>query len=249
MTPLWLLHGFLGAPASWTRVVESLEARAGVRAPWLFGHGQPPRDVPEGFWQAVDALAAELSEPAFVAGYSLGGRLALGIACRHPRRVRGVIAIGAHLGLDSDLERGERIAWETALATKLERAGLPSFVDAWEKLPLFASQAALPAAQRSTQRAVRLSHDAAALARVLTALGTGRMPALEPERAGVPVLLVTGEHDEKLSAVARARPRLRHRIVPDAGHNPLLEAPHALGRLIDEQLRDWSATRTQENHA
>ncbi len=248
MTALVLLHGFLGAPASWASVVESLAHRYVVRAPWLFGHGRPPRAVPEGFWQAIDELAAELTEPVYLAGYSLGGRLALGLACRHPRRVRGVIAVGAHLGLDSIAERHERTTWEAEQVAKLEGSGLPSFVDAWEKLPLFASQAAVPGPRLAAQRAVRLSHDPAELARVLVALGTGRMPRLEPEHAGVPVLLVTGEYDHKLAAVARARPRLRHASIPGAGHNPLLEAPRALGRLIDEQLRDWSATRTQENH-
>lgn len=226
MTPLWLLHGFLGAPASWAGVLEHLARPA--RATWLFGHGAPPREVPRDFWAAVDALAAEMSEPALVVGYSMGGRLALGLACRYPERVRGVVAIGARLGLD-EAARCARIGWEESLARKLEREGLPSFVEAWEKLPLFASQAALPAAKLAAQRAVRLGHDASALARCLRALGTGRMPrlALAPH-----AIVVRGELDPG----AEEAP-LPDRTLAGVGHNPLIEAPETLARLLDTELR------------
>lgn len=247
-SPLWLLHGFLGAPESWQRLRAELRYPGLVRVPCLFGHGLPPREVPADFDRAVDALAAEIREPAFVVGYSLGGRLALGLACRHPERVRGVIAIGAHPGLATAEERAARRAWEDELALRLETESLASFVDAWEKLPLFASQTRLPEAVLAAQRATRLAHDPRALGRALSALGTGRMPELPLERAEVPVLLLTGEHDDKLAAAARARPGVPERRIPGAGHNPLLETPSLLARVLDRELAAWSVTNTLENH-
>lgn len=246
--PLWLLHGFLGAPGSWERVRGSLRYPGPVRVPYLFGHGLPPREVPPDFGRAVDALATEILEPAFVVGYSLGGRLALGLACRYPERVRGVIAIGAHPGIATAEERAARRAWEDELVVHLESGSLASFVDAWEKLPLFASQARLPETVLAAQRATRLAHDPRALARALSALGTGRMPPLPLERAGLPILLLTGERDEKLAAAARACPGLPHLRVPGAGHNPLLETPSLLARMLDRELEAWSVTKTLENH-
>lgn len=245
---LLFLHGFMGAPAAWDAVRAALGQPRGARAPWLFGHGLPPRELPPDFWTAVDALATELREPSIVVGYSLGGRLALGLGLRHPARVRGVIAIGANPGLPNERERAARAAWEEELALHLEADGLAAFVDSWENLPLFATQATLPEAVRAAQREQRLAHDARALARVLRVLGTGHMPALDLERAEVPLLLVTGEHDHKLARAARAQARVPHRSVAGAGHNPLIETPDLLARVLDEQLRAWSATKTLENH-
>jgi 2-succinyl-6-hydroxy-2,4-cyclohexadiene-1-carboxylate synthase len=243
----------MGAPASFSALLAALQHQGAVAATVLPGHGQPARTVPADFWAAVDELADELSEPAFVVGYSLGGRLALGLACRHPRRVRGVIAIGANPGLLTPQERVARVAWEDELAHHLEAAGLPAFLDAWEKLPLFASQAELPPEVRAAQRRIREAHDCRALAQVLRVLGTGHMPTLELPRAVVPILLVTGEHDTKLESASRAlvqlTPRIAHRSIPGAGHNPVLETPDLIARIIDDQLLAWSETRTLENHA
>lgn len=251
--PLLLLHGFMGAPMSWSAVAMALTHPGPVLTPVLPGHGRPPRPVPATFWDAVDQLAADLAEPAFVVGYSLGGRLGLGLACRHPRRVRGLIAVGAHPGLRAESERDARVRWEDAQALALEARGLSRFIDAWEQLPLFASQSALPLPVRAAQRRIREAHDANALARVLTVLGTGNMPPLALEATRVPVTLVTGEHDVKLASAAREltaiAPQISHQTVPAVGHNPLLEAPLLLGRLIDERLTAWSKARTQETHA
>ncbi len=248
--PLVLLHGFMGAPASWSSVVEALTHAGAVHAPLLAGHGCPPRALPRAFWDVVDQLAAELPAQFHLVGYSLGGRLALGLACRHPTRCLGLVAVGAHPGMAVP-ERAARVRWEDERALALETQGLPAFVDGWEALPLFASQAALPTATRRAQRRIREAHDAGALAQVLRVLGTGRMPELELEECRAPIVLVSGEYDPSdaaAAAVARM-PRARHVTLPGVGHNPLIEAPERLARLIDESCGVGSEARTLENHA
>lgn len=238
MTALVLLHGFLGGPESWARFATALRHSGPVHAPRLFGHGQPPREVPPDFWGAVDALADEIPPRAIVIGYSLGGRLALGLACRHGERLAGVVAIGARPGITDAAERGARVSWEDELAEALERGGIERFVERWEALPLFASQRELPSALLAAQRRLRTSHDPRALGKVLRNLGTGRMPVLPLDRAKAPVALLAGEHDPRRGAL--------HAPVPGAGHNPLLEAPEALVRIIRDQLARWSSPL--ENH-
>ncbi len=76
---LLLLHGFTQTGASWDGVRRALGARYRALAP----------DLGAGPWEAeLDRLEA-LAPAAFVlAGYSMGGRLALALALRHPERVR-----------------------------------------------------------------------------------------------------------------------------------------------------------------
>ena len=133
---LLLLHGFLGAPSTWDLVAP------GVAAAFLPGHGPTPDTRPASFAAAVDAIAATLTEPVVVAGYSMGARLALGLAIAHPRLVRAAVLAGVNPGVDEG-ERAARVAWEVAQAAAILERGLPAFVDAWERLPLFASQRGL----------------------------------------------------------------------------------------------------------
>jgi pimeloyl-ACP methyl ester carboxylesterase len=67
-------------------------------------------------------------------------------------------------------------------------------------------------------------------------LGLGNMPPQRSllSKSSRPVTLVTGAHDHKATACARqltAR-HIQHHIVPDAGHNVVLEAPEALAALM-----------------
>jgi 2-succinyl-6-hydroxy-2,4-cyclohexadiene-1-carboxylate synthase len=238
-----LLHGLLGAPASWDDVVRALGDRVSAPAiPWLPGHGPAAGALPEGGFEAVvEGLGALwLTARTTLVGYSLGGRLALALAARFPERVRGVVAIGAHTGLTSPAERTERAAWEQGLVADLERDGLPAFVDAWEQQPIFATQAALSQPDRDRQREIRLGHHPAGIAWAIDVLGTGKMPALlgPLARGGVPVIFAVGALDRRAVAVAREAmgvlPRAEVVVVPEAGHNLLLEAPGVVADLILE---------------
>jgi pimeloyl-ACP methyl ester carboxylesterase len=66
------------------------------------------------------------------------------------------------------------------------------------------------------------------------------MPDHGPRLAGidVPVGLVAGERDAKFRALAEAMaeglPRGRLHVVPDAGHNVVLEQPAEIARLLQE---------------
>lgn len=230
-----LLHGFTGAPASWDRVRERLDGPS--LAPDLPGH----RAAPVARWdEAVDRIAA-LCDGAHLVGYSLGARLALGVLAKHPERIRRATLVGVNPGVG---DRPARAAWEASLARRLEEDGLEAFVDHWQALPLWASQAALPAPVLDRQRALRLTHDARGLAGALRELGLAAMPDLRPALSGirVPVDLVVGGLDAKFLALARdfARrcPAARVIVVPGVGHNVVLEAPDALARILQEPPHD-----------
>ena len=243
---LLLLHGFTGSASTWAPLVPELSARRRTIAVDLIGHGRS--DAPGGaeryrVERCVDDLGALLDalevEAADVLGYSMGGRVALHLAAAMPRRVRSLVLESSSPGIADPAERAARVAADSALAESIERDGLRAFVARWEGLPLFASQARLPAETRARLRDQRLRNDPRGLANSLRGMGAGRQASLWNGLAalGMPALLIAGELDEKYRAVARAMagfmPRAHVRIIPEAGHAVHLEQPETfLGAVL-----------------
>lgn len=215
----------------------------------------PPAAQESGTWPP-DRLLADLLAGldahgvagAAVVGYSFGGRVALRLALHAPERVAALVLESASAGIEDPAERHARRQADESWARLLEREGIEAFVDRWEAQPLFATQAALPAAVRERQRRRRLEQSADGLAACLRALGAG---AMEPvwERLGelpMPVLAVAGERDEAYLAHARrleaAAPRGELAVLPGAGHNTHLETPEAFVETLAGWLERSAAT-------
>ena len=216
-----------------------------VIAPALVGHaGSEAGERVASFDDEVERLAALVPEgaTAHVVGYSLGARLGLALLARHPRRFPSGTLIGVHPGLRDEHERRERRASDEKWCALLETEGVEAFVAAWQEQPLFATQRRLPAAVLEAQRAERLSHSAAGLARSLRVTGLGQMPDLRPElRLVSPRLTVlAGELDAKFAAfaeeLARIVPGCVARLGRASGHNLLLEDPDLVTEAISEGI-------------
>ncbi len=270
--PPVLLHGFTGAPESWAEVRQRLEGRDDTRAPRPpdgaaspdspdrgtgrfrpvlapAGLGHDGTAGPPGidrFEDEVDRLAAAIRQddprPRHLAGYSLGARVGLGLLVRHPALFRSATLIGANPGLTDPAEREDRAARDERWARLLETDGLDTFVAAWEALPLFATQEALPGDTLDRQRRIRRSHDPRGLARSLRVAGLARMPDYR-SRLGdidVPVRVIAGARDAKFRALASEMaerlPRAALTLVPDAGHNVVLERPTEIAALLREDM-------------
>jgi 2-succinyl-6-hydroxy-2,4-cyclohexadiene-1-carboxylate synthase len=244
---LVLIHGFLGLPESWSEVVSGLRSRARVVRPTLLGHGAAAPCSSRTFDDEVDRLAASLRDlrvsRAHLAGYSMGARVALVLAARHPELVGRLTLVSGTAGIDDDDERRVRALADDRLAMTLRAGGLPAFVRDWEALPLFATQQRLAADLRARHRARRLSHDASRLANALEVLSPGRMPVMTRRLASLepPVTLVAGALDPKFVSIARAIAPLfanaRVEIVDGAGHDVCLERPRALAALLSDTLQ------------
>ena len=110
---------------------------ARLPAEWTF-------ERPHLLGQSSPASAAELvTGRSHLVGYSMGGRLALWIAVRHPERVLSVTTIGAHAGLEPG-ERAQRAAADAALAERIEREGMDWFATYWAAQPMFSRLEAIP---------------------------------------------------------------------------------------------------------
>ena len=230
-----LLHGFLGRGADWDAVRAGLPPDWRVAAPDLPGHGANLRAVAT--MDAASAALAEVDEPADVVGYSMGGRLALHLAVRHPDAVRRLVLVSASPGLRSPAERARRRQLDEERAQAIER-DLPAFLDDWYHLPLFG----LPDALRQRVTADRLAHaDPAGLAASLRGMGTGAQPSHWGALAGIsaPTTAVAGDRDAKFVRLAREMAEsgdVRVQVVPGAAHLLPIERPDALASLLTDVL-------------
>ena len=257
MTTAVLIHGFAGSSENWRRVRSRLDMPSCALV--VYGHGgvcpTAPGALPGASFEAeVDRLASVVAEtvpaPRYLAGYSLGGRLALGLLVRHAGLFAGAALIGANPGIGDDRERAERREADGRWARLIEERGLSAFDREWSRLALFASQARLAPEALEEQRRIRLGHSRAALASAMRTLSLGAMPDFRPFLPAVccPIQLIAGSLDTKFSALARQMARLLPaatvHIVDGVGHNVPLEAPSRLARLLNDlAMRTAVATR------
>lgn len=233
---LVLLHGFTNTGASWQPVIQAVGERYRSIAPDIRGHGSASTETPVTLEAVLQDIAAITPGPFTLAGYSMGGRIALHAALAWPERIQRLVLIGASPGLsDPDGRRARREADER-LAEEIERSDIESFARRWAQTPVLSG---LPATLTGQVHADRLKSTPAGLAAALRGLGTGALPSLWerlPELT-MPVTLAAGERDQKFRDIAaQMAPHIARAdtpVIPGAGHAAHIEAPEDVARLLD----------------
>ncbi len=223
---LLLLHGFGGTPAAFDSLLrfESLDAQDVLR-PSISAGGSS-------FEEEVDRVAALLPEGTDVFGYSLGGRIALGLLARHPGRVRSLVLAGAHPGLDEPAARRERRLLDAQRAEQVATLGVGPFFEGWDAQPLFGRR----------PRPDRTGLTAPALARMFRVLGLGTMPSYWEalSRARCALSYLVGEDDDRYLDIARrvavVCPDARILTVPASDHDVLGCQPEFVASAIAETI-------------
>ena len=233
--PLVVLHGLLGSSRNWLSAGADLAATRNVWALDLRNHGKSPQAGLMSYGAMVEDVVGWLDaqpfggEPVEIMGHSMGGKVAMALACRHPERVARLVVVDiapkvylphAHraefaamneLRLDGLVSRGEaelrfeaRVsdwAMRKFLATNLERREDGA---GWRwaiNLPVIT--AALPELEKS--------------------------PLAEGEGFAGPTLFVTGGKSRYVEAgdvgeIMRRFPQARVEVIAGSGHNPHMEA-------------------------
>lgn len=204
--PIVFLHGFLGTAADWELVCSYLPPChcAGFDLP---GHGNS---------SFTEDLAINI--PRFhLVGYSMGGRLAMMYASKHPEQVESLIVMSAHPGLKSEEEKKKKWENDKRWAKLLLEVPMETFLDLWYEQPIF--KPFKPDLTRRRQQ------NAADLAAVLLHYSLAKQPRYQVETA------IVGERDEKFRALFR-----NPIVIPNAGHAVHLENPKAVAEVLKWKL-------------
>ncbi|MBE7105844.1 2-succinyl-6-hydroxy-2,4-cyclohexadiene-1-carboxylate synthase [Bacillus cereus] len=248
--PLLLLHGFTGSMETWRSFIPSWSEQFQVILVDIVGHGktESPEDVTHYDIQNVALQMKELLdhlhiENAHVLGYSMGGRLAITMACLYPKYVRSLLLENCTAGLESANERKERREKDERLADKIEQEGTRSFVSMWENIPLFETQKRLAQNVQEAVRKERLANNPTGLANSLRGMGTGAQPSWwkDLQNLKIPVLLLNGESDEKffrlLKNIEKCIPHANFVKIDGAGHAIHVEQPEKFDTIVKGFLK------------
>lgn len=235
-----LLHGFLGSGADW----DDARAELGDRQSWapdLPGHGGTPLSAAplslDGWADMVaEGLRVRFDAPPVLVGYSMGGRVALRVAERHPDAIAHLVLVSTDPGIVDHDERRARAGLDDRRAEEL-LADTEGFLRRWYAARPFGLRGAV--LEKMVSR--RMANDPAALAQVVSALSPGRQPASWGVIDRTPVDVVVGSEDvqyrELADRIVARQGGGAYWVVAEAGHGLPAETGRALGAVLRRVLR------------
>jgi 2-succinyl-6-hydroxy-2,4-cyclohexadiene-1-carboxylate synthase len=233
---LVLLHGFGGTRHVWDGVLAHLPPeRYRPLALDLPGHGEQalaPRPIT---FDGSVASVLERSPSRFVlAGYSMGGRIALHVALAAPERIQRLVLISSTAGIQDAAERARRREEDHRLADRIEGGTIERFALRWRAQPMFAKD---PPRVDALARADQSRNRPEAIAAALRGIGTGDMDPLWTRLAELrmPVTVLAGIRDGKFVALGKQMAALLPHadlLVIPGGHCLPLESPQTVAEAI-----------------
>lgn len=232
--PFVILHGMLGSSRNWQTVGRDLAARRRTFALDLRNHGESPHaDVMTYDSMAADVLAwldAHAIEAADFIGHSMGGKVAMVLACRHPERVHRLIVVDI---------APKPYAWpahrvEFAAMKGLDRASLRSRAEAESRLeadiPDWPMRKFLVSSLERTPAGWSWQFNLPVLAATLPELE--RNPLEPADRFAGPALFVIGGKSRYVlpgdfDAIRAHFPAARVETLAGSAHNPHIDAREA----------------------
>ncbi|MEU0742537.1 alpha/beta hydrolase [Streptomyces sp. NPDC006134] len=235
--PILLLHGLAGHQGEWDDLTHRLLADGHRVVTYdARAHGdstrRPATTTRASHVQDALALIDHLSlTPATLIGQSLGGHTALLLAAAHPARVASLVLVEAGPG-GPNPDLPTRIAswldsWPTPFET-LDAAREFLGHEAWAR----------GLERRADGWHPRFDHDriVACVAELATTSYWSHW-----SRIPHPTLLVRGDKgtlgDDETTEMLTRRPRTRHTLIPDAGHDVHLDQPARLHEAVTAFLR------------
>jgi pimeloyl-ACP methyl ester carboxylesterase len=236
--PLVLINGLAEQPESWFRNEAYWRRYFDVHMPNLLVYDGPAlhRRIEQGLPVTVDYLVGQLHQylesfvqapPYHLVAASLGGKVAVEYATRHPERVSRVVLL-----CPSGMGDGERLPIVEGVRRNDPRAVVESVF--WDPrradprlLAYYRRQFANRRWRRGLLRTVRGTRDHCVRDRLADMTQ--------------PTLLISGREDRIVdpaaaAAAARQLSRGHHLVIPQCGHAPQMELPGRVNRLVVQFL-------------
>lgn len=204
--PLVFFHGFLGNATDWEPVCSFLSNCPCIGFD-LPGHGNSP---------FVEEFTVDI--PRFhLIGYSMGGRIAMAYADKHPEQIASLTIMSAHPGLSSDEEKKKRLVSDREWTKLLFELSIDEFLIRWYNQPLFKSF--------KPDLSMRRQQNIPALAAALMHYSLGQQNHFTIDD------VLVGERDEKFRTLYK-----NPILIPNAGHVVHLENPMAVAQIIQRKI-------------
>jgi pimeloyl-ACP methyl ester carboxylesterase len=229
--PVLLLHGGGATADSWLGQAPALAEQYRVLMPERRGHGHSPDvdgPVTMEIFAADTAAFIEALElgPAYVVGWSDGGKVALSLALHRPELVRKLVLIGTEL-----THAGGTVANQNLLTPQSHEFLKQMFRPQYD-----------PVSPDGPEHFEVVFAKWARLWETLPDIDLTELKALS-----MPVLLMQGDDDcvriEHTAEVARAIPDAQVAVVPGASHGLPLEKPRLVSQLLIDFLADEQAQK------
>ncbi len=227
------IHGFTGSTKDWQFLTKNLDKKFNPIFIDLIGHGLSDSPENENLYSEVFIINSlkkifkKLKLANFIlAGYSMGGRVALTYTLENPDQVKAVILEGTNPGIKEKSERNRKEKSDHQLSVRLENEELESFLNYWYRQEIFNSLNDIEI--ESLIQSKRLNNRFG-LAKVLRNFSTGKMKNKwnELNEINCPTLLISGEFDKKYCEINKLMSGkinlCQQKIIKNAGHNTHFE--------------------------
>lgn len=230
--PLILLHGMLGSSRNWQSAGADLALHFQVFALDLRNHGRSPHADSMSYDEMMGDVIAWLDKYSLtrvtVVGHSMGGKVGMLLACRHPERVARLVVVD--IAPKNYFWPGHRASF--AAMNELNLADLHSRAEAElrfeARVPSWATRKFLTTnLERNADGEWSWQINLPALTQALSELE--KNPLLPEDRYHGPTRVIAGEKSNYIEpedhAIIRAYfPAAEIRVLPNCGHNPHMEA-------------------------
>jgi len=244
--PLIVLHGLLGSSRNWLSAGAALGEHWHVHGLDQRNHGQSPHTGDMNYELLVGDVLAWMDQQGLDAvdlmGHSMGGKVAMVLACRHPQRVRRLMVVDiAPRSYRSEEARAEFVAMHA-----LNPAGLKSRTEAEQQMealvPSWAMRKFLTTnLERAAGGGFRWVINLPVIADALPALEDNPITAVDDFDG--PSLFVVGGKSRYVTAddhlgIRKHFPSSTLHVMPESGHNPHMQSRDAFVQVV----ADWAAS-------
>ncbi len=242
---IWALHGAVGMADDWRQLAAFPAIRESAGEIRRLDLWRFLECCPMPLSQIGNTLAEEITRidptPTLL-GYSMGGRLALHALLARPGMWKSAMIVSAHTGLDNEEDRVDRRRKDAEWSARALKGEWSEFLEQW------GSQAVLQAGDSPSHLPSRLPLKSrrASVARSFTNWSLGGQEDLSARLGEItcPVTWVTGEEDEKFTAIGRrAVAELQqghHEVVSDCGHRVPWDQPEKFAEICRNMIESDS---------